>query len=284
LADLKAPKAAIVNDLKAKRDAVKAQTEAAANAQAEATRARAAQIQTASAEHTAALNHFAEMKTKRLEAFNKVKTARTTLGANLNEIKSATAQSRTIAAQWLTNARQLAPLTRQIKIANEAVGAAQKNATAAQEVVKKAEAVRDEQRRDRAQIAARRFNLRVKDQTLAFFDEQVFNEANGLSITGNTGQNLRSRALGDGNIFYAYIYHYNLLHLMPLKVAEHPLIKDLTYRIFDLPVGAYAVEVWDCFNGKILSETTQTLTAEKPLLEIPLPDFPIQIALKIRKR
>lgn len=100
---------------------------------------------------------------------------------------------------------------------------------------------------------------------------------------------LSALVLGDGAVFYAYVYDHEQLNMMPDAPAERRKQSGVFLTIANDPGNGYAVdpgrravEVWDCWTGKIVS-TAKVDPDEAGNLRILLPEFTIHTAVKIKQ-
>ena len=121
--------------------------------------------------------------------------------------------------------------------------------------------------------------LTVRGTHYSFFMPDNMRKAQELAA-GIT--DLCARVLGDGKTFYGYIFDPVSLSRMPLTLEKRPLFAQIDLQIDDLPPGRYTVEIWDCWQGKII-ENSACDAGERGGM-ISLPDFRTHIALKLRRQ
>ena len=94
-----------------------------------------------------------------------------------------------------------------------------------------------------------------------------------------------SRKQADGIVLkndrsaYIWIYDAKAAIAMP-ALGKEPVHKSLIVQLKDMRVGAYKIEFWDTYRGRIVGKATVSATADG--LTIQLPDFKTDIAVKVR--
>lgn len=99
----------------------------------------------------------------------------------------------------------------------------------------------------------------------------------------NNSKSYKSQILGDGNIFYCYIYETSQLARMPLKEEERDISKEIGFELKTTANATYNIEIWDCYKGLIIKTLNDVQADDSGMLRMELPDFRVQCALKIRK-
>ncbi|MBN2711413.1 MAG: DUF5060 domain-containing protein [Planctomycetes bacterium] len=96
-----------------------------------------------------------------------------------------------------------------------------------------------------------------------------------------TQKRLNGLCLGDGKIFYVYVYDKEQVVHLPKEDKDRRVHTKITAKVLNVPVGKYAVEIWDCWTGEII-EKKDIITDATGTLATHLPDFKVHTALKIR--
>ena len=90
---------------------------------------------------------------------------------------------------------------------------------------------------------------------------------------------LSAMGLQNDRMAYVWVYSRSAARAMPPRDTA-PVHKDVSVRINGLHEGAYRVEVWDTHKGTVVAKLE--LAVQDGALTIPLPEFRIDCALKIK--
>ncbi len=117
-------------------------------------------------------------------------------------------------------------------------------------------------------------------------------QPSGTSAAGTAGNRTKSMLsvllLGNGEIFYAYVYDHLQLHRLPRQSRLYTRYKGALLTIgskpdagFGIRKRTFRIEFWDCWNGNII-DTYNVAPEENGSLVIGLPAFAVHIAVKIK--
>jgi hypothetical protein len=87
--------------------------------------------------------------------------------------------------------------------------------------------------------------------------------------------------LGDGKTFYAWVFNSNQIQYLPSNARQHNRHKGKILTIAGVEPGMYRVEAWDSWTGKVINTSIRKQKERGPLA-IPLPEFRVHLAVKVK--
>lgn len=90
--------------------------------------------------------------------------------------------------------------------------------------------------------------------------------------------------LGDGTVFYGFVYDRMEIHQMPLDPALRTQMDNVVFTLTEVPAGTYRIEFWDCREGKATGTAEAAADAQNKELTFTLPPFRTFTAFKIRRQ
>ncbi|MCX7935415.1 MAG: hypothetical protein N3A66_09165, partial [Planctomycetota bacterium] len=91
---------------------------------------------------------------------------------------------------------------------------------------------------------------------------------------------LRALILGDGDVFYLWIYDQPQIHSLPRQDALRARYRGCAVAV-GRPAADYHVEYWNSWQGECLA-AERLAAAENGELAMPLPEFIVHLALKVK--
>jgi hypothetical protein len=101
---------------------------------------------------------------------------------------------------------------------------------------------------------------------------------NGTISFPNPHYDLGAMSLQNQRMAYAWVYSKSATEQMP---KTGPLFQNISIGVHGLLDGPYRVEIWDTHEGTITARLT--LNTRNSLLTIPLPDFRLDCAVKVKR-